>query len=93
LVDGRGVEPPGGRPLDSRSELRRVEGLGRTGALADEQRSVLDPLVSGEAPPARQALSPAADRYLILRKARIDDLVVVRPAGGTAHENTVIGSI
>ena len=90
VVDGRIVQPPRGRPLDPRSQLARVERLRRPGALADEQRRLLDPLVGREATTARQALAAPADGSRLLGQARVDDLVVIRPTGGTAHENTVI---
>ena len=90
-VDRRRVEPAvADRSMPARS-LARSNGSVAPDALARRASGdLLDPLVGREPAAARQALAPAPDRDRLVGQARVDDLVVVRPAVGTAHETTVI---
>ena len=92
-VDRRRRRGGRARPARCRPAAWPVERLDVAPTLAHEQRRVLDPFVGGEATTAGQALPPAPDRARLVGEARVDDLVVVRPAVRTAHEPTVIRSV
>src|SRR5262249_54372351 len=77
------------RPLDAGLDLRPVEGLSRAASLHDHQRKLLEALVRGEAPAAREALAPAPDGGAVLGGARVDDLVVRGLAIRATHRPTV----
>src|SRR5690606_25358133 len=66
-------------------ELVGVEGLETPGALPDHQGFELGAFVGGEAPQARGALTPSADRGAFVGGAGVDDAGVVRGAVRTPH--------
>src|SRR5262249_33499780 len=88
-VDRRRVEPVGRRPLDAGTQLGPVERLEGARPFAHLQADVFDALVGGVPPPARETFAPAPNRRAFVGHARVDDLVVVRTAEGTAHVFTV----
>jgi hypothetical protein len=93
LIDRCIVETPVSRALDPRPELDAVERFDRATALGNEQRCFFDPFVGGEPPTARKTLATATNRRSFLTDTRVDNLVVVRSAVRTAHENTLILSV
>src|SRR5829696_6758091 len=74
---------------DAAGELRPDERLLDSGALGDDERERVDPLVGGEPAPAAEALPAAPDGVTLVGDARVHDLVVVLPAVGTPHSATV----
>ncbi len=85
-VDRGVVEASGRGALDPGTELRRQERFGRARPLADDEGRFFDPLIGREPATARQAFAPTTNGHRLRRLARVDHLVVVRPAVRTAHE-------
>src|SRR5207245_8141251 len=74
-----------GRLLQAGEELLGVEVLAAPVLLGDVERHRLDALIRGEALPALQAFTPAADRLPGLGGSGVDHLQVVVPAVRAPH--------
>src|SRR6185436_8530214 len=74
------------RPMQADHELLPVERLAPAVFLDHEVRDLLDPLVRGEPPSAREALAPPPDRIPRPRLARVHDLVLHVTAERAPHD-------
>src|SRR5688572_28636490 len=81
---GRDRPVLGGRP-EPGHDFPPLEGRPVPRTLGHHQGQLLQPLVGGEAPAARQALPPPPDGTTVLGEPRVDHFVVEVGTGGTPH--------
>src|SRR5690606_37905185 len=78
------------RALQAGDDLHAVERLASAVLLHDERERLLGTLVRREPPRALQALAAATDDVPLLRKTRVDDLVLEIAAEGALHRTAVL---
>src|SRR6266536_6148804 len=86
-----GDRTTGHRALDAGLELVARKRLLGARSLDDDQGQLLETFVGREATTARDALAPSPDGRSVVRRPRVDDLVLGRLAVGTTHRATVPG--